>query len=77
MDKRSAVNLPVETDLTMMQLYPHSKKPLHYAMGLVTAIIFVPAGYIAFPLLLALKLVLYPLPYLALSLLPDRAAGRI
>ncbi|MBP7738177.1 MAG: hypothetical protein KA369_19535 [Spirochaetes bacterium] len=71
------MNLPVETDLTMMQLYPHSKKPLHYAMGLVTAIIFVPAGYIAFPLLLALKLVLYPLPYLALSLLPDRAAGRM
>ncbi len=76
-DKRSSVNVPVETDLTMMQLYPHSKKAPHYFMGLVTALIFVPAGYIAFPLLLALKLVLYTPLYLVLQILPDETARRI
>ncbi len=75
---RNAVNGAVETDLTMMQLYPQARKPLHYVMGLVTALLIIPAGYILFPLMIVLKSVLYAPAYLLLLSVSDPAfSGRI
>ncbi len=74
-----AMNVTVETDLTMMQLYPHAKKPLHFMMGLATVFFIIPAGYIGFFLLLVLKLLLYTPLYmmLLLSLSNASVVGRI
>jgi len=67
----------VKTELTLMQLYPHAKKPRHFMMGLLTLILIIPAGYIAFLLLLVLKTALYA-PFLGLMLPMNRTtAGRI
>ncbi len=74
---RNSVSVPVETDLTMMQLYPHAKKPMHFIMGVLTLFVIIPAGYIAFILLLALKAALYPPLYGLMSLSGPAAAGRI
>lgn len=74
---RNVVSTPFETDLTMMQLYPHAKKPLHFILGLVTVLLIIPAGYIVFPLLLTLKLLIYTPVHLLISLSGDVAAGRI
>ena len=68
----------VKTELTLMQLYPHAKKPRHFMMGLLTLIFIIPAGYIAFILLLGLKIAFYAPLYLGLMLPMNRAsAGRI
>lgn len=74
---RRAVSAPVETDLTLMQLYPHAKKPLHYIMGLVSILFIIPAGYIVFPLMLSLKLLFYTPLHILLLLADASAAGRI
>jgi len=77
MNAGNNVSAPVETDLTMMQLYPHAKKPLHFIMGLLTLFFIIPAGYLAFILLLALKAALYTPLYLLMSLSGAAAAARI
>jgi len=34
-------HVSIDTDQTVMQLYPHNKKPMHYFMALLTYTIFI------------------------------------
>jgi len=71
-------HVSIDTDQTVMQLYPHNKKPMHYFMALLTYTIFIPFSYIMFPLMIIVKLVLYtPLYFIMLSLPGDAAVGAL
>jgi len=73
-----AENVSVETDLTVMQLYPHAKKPFHYFMALFTLVFITPVTNILFPVMVISKLILYTPLYILLISMPCKTArGRI
>lgn len=72
-----AATVSIETDKTVMKLYPHNKKALHYLMALLTFVVFVPVTYIAFPLLVILKIILYTPFYILLCITNEAAAGKL
>ncbi len=75
---KDPADVSIETDLTIMQLYPHAGKPFHYLMAFVTLFILTPATYLVFPVMVALKLILYTPLYLLIISFPGEAArGKI
>ena len=74
----NAEDVSIETDLTIMKLYPHAGKPFHYFMALITLFVFTPVTYIAFPVMVVLKLILYTPLYPVLTLIHGEAvSGKI
>ena len=72
-----AAYVSIDTDKTVMQLYPHNKKALHYLMAIMTFAVFIPFTYIAFPLMVILKLILYTPFYIILFVTNEAAAGQL
>lgn len=70
----TAASPAVDTDLTMMQIYPHTGKPVHYFMALLTLLLIVPASYFLVPLMILLKMALYTPVYACLERLSGTAA---
>ncbi len=60
-----------------MKLYPHNKKTFHYLMGLLTFVVFVPFTYIAFPLMVILKIILSTPFYILLCITNETLAGKL
>lgn len=54
----------IETDLTLMQIYPHTDSRFHRFMSLMTAMLF-PVGIILFPIMVLFKFICYSCFYLA------------
>jgi len=72
-----AANVSIDTDNTVMKLYPHNKKALHYLMAILTFVVFIPFTYIAFPLMVILKLILYTPLYILLFITNEAVAGKL
>ncbi|HNY50457.1 MAG TPA: hypothetical protein PLV50_06120 [Smithella sp.] len=61
-----AADVYIDTDMTVMQLYPHHKKTFHYFMAVMTFVIFIPLTYLVFPLMVIFKFILYTPFYIIL-----------
>ncbi|MBN1496200.1 MAG: hypothetical protein JXA07_05485 [Spirochaetes bacterium] len=56
----------VETDLTTLEIYPHTGSAFHYFMGLVCVLVILPMSCVLFPFLLMIKAFLVLMLYLPL-----------